>query len=268
MTKKLLLVSMLFLINVVVFAQHLEKGRQIMIQKEEINQINTLQSDVNIVNYSRNGKAQQRVLQQYIKRKSATKQNIYEQLLVYTSPADVKGTGILTWEYESQSDDQWLFLPALRKARRIAASNKKDRFVGTELTFEDISNYLSEDLANYRYEFLRMETKNGHNCYVIEATPIDAQLQKTTAYRKRILWISEDKKQLIFIEFYNSKNTLFKTLSANNIQAIGNSGQFRPLQVIVENLQTKNRTEINFQNMRINSPIEAYYFTKRHLESF
>ncbi len=251
-----------------VYTQNTQNGLAIMKLKERVNQINTMQCNIAIINETNNGRKQKRSLQQYTQRKLGESQNIYEQLLVYTAPADVKGTGVLTWEQLNQADDQWLFLPALRKARRISASNKKDRFVGTELSYEDLANYLSEDLIDHRYQWLREENKDGFDCDVIEAVAFSENQKKITGYGKRHIWIDKLHQQIIYTEFYNKKDRLFKTMSASQISKIGDSGQFRPLKIIVRNLQTGNSTTVNYENMDINKPIEAYFFTKRYLENF
>ena len=185
--------------------------------------------------------------------------------MTYIAPADIKGTSVLTWEHANKEDDQWLFLPALRKSRRISASNKKDRFVGTEVTYEDLSNYLSEDLADFEYNFIRKEVRNGQNCQVLEAIPIKKEVREKSAYSKRIIWITEKETLDIYTEYYNKKGELSKTFSASNIVKIKNS--YRALDIIVKNIKTGNSTEIHYTNIEIDEGIADNLFTKQYLES-
>lgn len=109
--------------------------------------------------------------------------DLHKALITFLSPADIKGTALLTWEQKDREDDQWLYMPSLGKMQRIAKGSKKNYFMGTDFTYEDMS---SEDLDNFNYKTIKEENKNGKDCWVIEATPVDSY-SKDTMYSKRIL---------------------------------------------------------------------------------
>ncbi len=128
-------------------------------------------------------------------------------LCIFDTPADVKGTILLTHTHKQSEDDQWLFLPALRRIRRIAAQNKSGSFMGSEFSYEDIA---TQELAKYTYRWLGDESYDGNECYVIERTPVD---QANSGYSRQVAWIDQAHYRTWKVEYYDRKNDLLKTLT-------------------------------------------------------
>ena len=247
------------------FAQA-DKGLSIMQAYQEAISVNDLSSKVYYKNTSRKGRIQERRLSQFIKKRAAG-ENKYSLLLQFSAPLDIKGTGTLTWQHQDQEDDQWLFLPAIRNARRISPGRKTDRFMGTEITFEDLSGYLSEALEKYQYNYIGEKEREGQLCHVIEAIPTDAEEQKNSGYSKRVLWITKDKLITIYTSFFDKNGTLAKEYTAWDIKQVPNSSRYRPFSARMKNLLTGNATEIIYSEIKIDSGISEDIFTKQYLET-
>ena len=129
-----------------------------------------------------------------------------KDLGIFHKPADVKGTAVLTFSHGLRQDDQWLFLPELKRIKRISSSNKSGPFMGSEFAFEDIASW---EIDKYKYRYLRDEVLEGNECFVVENTPV----YEYSGYSKRIEWVDQTIYQPQKIEFYDRKNTLLKTLT-------------------------------------------------------
>src|SRR5258705_8518962 len=127
-----------------------------------------------------------------------TPDGLSKVLVRFVAPRDIANTGLLIWEARDGDDDQWLYLPAVKKVKRIAASGKKSRFLGTDFAFEDLR---PEALASHRYESAGSETLDGQDCWVIEAFPATERLAADSGYSKRRLWVRKDITQIVKREF-------------------------------------------------------------------
>ena len=128
-------------------------------------------------------------------------------LCIFDSPADVKGTILLTYTHKEKPDDQWLYLPALERVRRIAAQNKSGSFVGSEFAYEDIA---TQTIEKYSYRWLRDEILDNQECHVIERRPLDP---RDSGYRRQIVWIDAEHLRMLKVDYYDRKDSLLKTLT-------------------------------------------------------
>lgn len=125
---------------------------------------------------------------------------------IFDTPADIKGTAFLSFTHVNKSDDQWLYLPALKRVKRIASKNKSGPFMGSEFAFEDMS---SQEVDKYTYKWIRDEKLDGIDVYVIERIPVD----KNSGYTRQIVWGDKKIYHPLKVEFYDRKNSLLKTLT-------------------------------------------------------
>lgn len=128
-----------------------------------------------------------------------------KSLVIFDTPNDVKGTAFLSFTHKSGPDDQWLYLPALKRVKRIASNNKSGPFMGSEFAFEDIA---SQEVEKYTYKFLREETVHGVAMLVVERYPVDPK----SGYTRQIVWYDREHFRVQKIEFYDRKDELLKTL--------------------------------------------------------
>ena len=182
-------------------------------------------------------------------------------LLTFMTPVDIKGSAVLNWR-ESDSEDQWVYLPGLKKLQRIASGSKRKYFMGTDFTFADLEG---EVIKNYNYSCQKMRScpDKKSKCYQIAATPKSKDVKRTTGYTKRILLV--EKKRLIThkVNYYNMKGKLFKMALYN--KWIKEGKVWRP------NLATmtrgkKHKTYIKVIKRTINKKIEDIIFSKRYIE--
>ena len=131
-----------------------------------------------------------------------------KSLIIFDRPADVKNTAFLSYTHAIKPDDQWLYLPALKRVKRIASANKSGPFMGSEFAYEDIS---SQEVKKYSYKWLRDEALNGQETFVVERIP----QYKHSGYTKQHAWIDKEHYRLLQVEYYDRKGALLKTLSAS-----------------------------------------------------
>ncbi len=129
-----------------------------------------------------------------------------KSLTIFDRPQDVKGTALLTFTHKTGSDDQWLYLPALKRVKRIASNNKSGPFMGSEFAYEDIS---SQEVEKYTYKYLRDEPLDGETMFVFERYPVD----KKSGYTRQVVWMDQDEYRERKIVYYDRKNALLKTLA-------------------------------------------------------
>ncbi len=140
-----------------------------------------------------------------------------KRLYRFLSPADVKGTGILAFDHENKNDEMWIFLPALRKTRSIASSEKSKNFMGSEFSYADMNTPI---LSNYKLAFKNAEKINGVDCYTIEVLPINDKVGSEEGYSKKIVWIGKTDFVIRQSHFYDSNGVLFKELTAKKVEEI------------------------------------------------
>jgi len=181
-----------------------------------------------------------------------------KMLTTFDTPKDIKGTGLLTYSHKVGPDDQWLYLPALKRVKRIASKNKSGPFVGSEFAFEDLS---SQEVEKYTYLYLRDEILNGRDCYVIERVPVD----KYSGYTRQIVWMDKDEYRTWKVDFYDRKNSLLKTLTFQGYQ-IYIEKFWRSDSMMMINHQTDKSTELVWSNYRFATGMKEQDFTRNSLQ--
>ncbi|MDH3759752.1 MAG: outer membrane lipoprotein-sorting protein [Gammaproteobacteria bacterium] len=165
-----------------------------------------------------------------------------KSLSIFDEPADVKGTKMLTYSHGLEPDDQWLYLPALKKVKRISSRNKSGPFMGSTYAFEDLG---SQEVEKYTYKYLREEPCGELTCYVIERYPA----YKFSGYTRQVAWIDTEGYRLVRAEFYDRKKSLLKTLTSSNFQQyLGH--YWRPGQMDMVNHQNGKSTLLEWTDYR------------------
>lgn len=181
-------------------------------------------------------------------------------IMFFQEPADVKGTGFLTWDYndESKTDDRWLYLPAMKKTRRISGTSaKKEYFMGSDFTYDDMGN---RDVDADVHKLIKEESLNGQPCWVIESIPKDDD----GLYSKKIGWIRKDNYMVFKVEYYDKQGSILKVLEVSNIKNI--DGFWTATQMTMTNHQQNHKTIIRFESIAFNIPVEDNLFTVNSLE--
>lgn len=186
-------------------------------------------------------------------------------VLFYTEPSNVRGTGFLTFDYvdSDQDDDQWLYLPALRKIRRISSSNRGDYFLGTDLTYEEIKKENKIETEDYVFRLLGESTQDGHKVFDVEATPVDGDVAKELGYSKVLLHVDPNIWMSRKSEFWDLNGNRLKTVANTSIVQI--DGIWTTLEISVENHKTEHKTLLLFSDVDYATPIDDEVFTQARL---
>ena len=161
-----------------------------------------------------------------------------KSLILFSEPADIDGTALLSHAKILDPDDQWLFLPALKRVKRISSVNKSGPFVGSEFAFED---FTALELNKYKYKHLAQETCGTLTCDMVERYP----QYEHSGYTKQISWIDTDVFQVRKVEFYDRRGDLLKTLTLDNYSEY-DGGIWRSHLFKMVNHQTGKETDLLF----------------------
>ena len=186
-------------------------------------------------------------------------------IIFYLSPKNIKDTAFLTIDYpEPEKDDnQWLYIPAARKVRRISASNRGDYFLGTDFTYEDIKKETKVALSDYNRTTIGEEVIDGHNCYVIDATPVNNKIAKELGYSKVKQWVDTDIWITRKATMWDVKGNLLKTIYTGNISKVQNIWTMHRMKV--ENHKTGHQTIFVFKDVDYSRELKDDLFTEQSL---
>ncbi len=177
-----------------------------------------------------------------------------KSLVVFDSPRDIKGTALLSHAQILDPDNQWLFLPALKRVKRISSTNKSGPFVGSEFAFED---FTATELNKYSYKWLRTEACDEFTCDVIERFP----RYENSGYTRQVAWIDQNVYQVRKLDFYDRKNSLLKTLELNDYREY-QDGIWRSHTFIMRNHQTGKSTELIYSDYQFKTGLTENDFVK------
>jgi outer membrane lipoprotein-sorting protein len=181
-----------------------------------------------------------------------------KSMTVFDSPRDVKGTAFLSYTHATRPDEQWLYLPALKRVKRIASKNKSGPFMGSEFAYEDLT---SQEVERYTYKWLRDEDLNGRPTHVLERYPA----YKYSGYTRMITWIDREYWQPLRVEYYDRKNARLKTLDYFDYkQYLGK--YWRPTRMEMVNHQTGKSTILIWSNRQFGTGLTDRDFDKNTLK--
>lgn len=179
-------------------------------------------------------------------------------LVVFDRPRDVAGTAFLSHTKITDPDDQWLYLPALKRVKRISSANKSGPFMGSEFAYEDLA---SQEVNKYEYEWLRDEACGEMTCFVIVRAPI----YENSGYTRQVVWVDSQEYRPMKIDFYDRKKSLLKTLDfAGYQQYLGR--YWRAGEMNMVNHQTGKSTVLNFTDYKFQTGLAGNDFTSSKLK--
>ncbi|MGD8780890.1 MAG: outer membrane lipoprotein-sorting protein [Ignavibacteria bacterium] len=211
-----------------------------------------------------NEKGEKRVRKMATVTKLYDKGKIEKKMVRFTEPADVKDTGFLTFDYNDKDDDKWIYMPALRKTRRIISSENAKSFMGSEFSYADMSLPTVED---FNYKFLPDETVNGELCYTLEIVPKDEEIEDENGFSKKISYISRNDfvvRQSVYYDLYGDKE---KVMTVKSIVEVDKEKHKYKMEEIQMNNVQNDRSSISLiEQIKFNPNIPDDYFTTRYLE--
>ncbi|GAB1255554.1 outer membrane lipoprotein-sorting protein [Aurantivibrio plasticivorans] len=181
-----------------------------------------------------------------------------KSIIIFDSPGNVKGTAFLSHTHKVDVDDQWIFLPALKKVKRIASNNKAGSFMNSEFAYEDIA---SQEIEKYTYDFLREETLGNELTYIVEQIPVDSD----SGYSRQEVWVDAVEYRPYKIMFYDRAGQEYKKLELKDYQQRVNDTWW-PNTLIMENYLTGKSTELRFDNWAFNVGLSERDFSPNGLK--
>ncbi len=183
-----------------------------------------------------------------------------KSLMVFKRPKDVRGTKMLTWTHRKGDDDQWLFLPSLRRVKRISSQNKSSSFMGSEFSFEDLG---SQEIEKYTYKWIEDKKIGEDSVYVMERFP-----KKKSGYSKMVMTISRKMKTALKIDYYDRKGELLKTGVFKDFKLFKVDGKtlYRAGEIEMKNVQTKKSSIFTWKSRKMGMKHKKRDFNKKSLK--
>jgi len=188
------------------------------------------------------------------------------RLMFFLHPADVKDTGFLTYDYDApeKSDDQWLYLPALRKSKRIATEDKSGSFMGSDFTYYDMTRRVTSD---YDYKLLKEDTVNGAKVWIIESIPRRKEIVDESGYTKSVVFVRQDNYMVIRGVHWLKDGGRLRYQEVMDLKQI--EGIWTALEIHMTTKAGKvvtHKTELKFDDVKFNQNLADDMFTVRVLE--
>ena len=179
-----------------------------------------------------------------------------KSLVVFDTPRDIEGTALLSHAKILDPDDQWLYLPALKRVKRISSANKSGPFVGSEFAFED---FTAIELNKFDYTYVGKEPCGDLVCDVVERTP----RYENSGYTKKVSWVDQTDFQLRKVEFYDRRGDLLKVLELRDYRNY--DGIWRAHRLSMNNVQTNKQTDLVYGDYTFNTGLAENDFVKGRL---
>jgi outer membrane lipoprotein-sorting protein len=180
-----------------------------------------------------------------------------KNLAIFETPADVKGVAFLSHTHIRKADDQWIYLPSLKRVKRIAAANKTAPFMGSEFSFEDLA---SPEVEKYTYKYVGEETVGSQASFLLERYPA----YKHSGYSRQLVWVERDRYIALKIEFYDRRGEKFKTLVSSGFKRY--LGRYwRASDMDMENHRSGKRSILRWSNFQFRQNIKAQDFEPSRL---
>jgi hypothetical protein len=193
-----------------------------------------------------------------IKQVSKKFSDVEKSIMFFLSPADVRNTSFMNWSYTSnKDDDQWIYLPVVKKVKRISSDSKSDYFMGSDFTYDDLGDrHPSADT----HKILKEEKFNGEDCYVIESKPKNPDYM----YSKTVTWVIKGKNIGLKKEFYDEDGKHLKTLLVEKYEKIDN--YLIITKSVMKNIQKKQKTVMSLSEIKVDKDISSNKFTERMMK--
>ena len=181
-----------------------------------------------------------------------------KSLFVFDEPRDIAGTAFLIHAYQAKTDDQWLYLPALKRVKRISSSNRSGSFMGSEFSYEDLG---AQEVEKYTYRYLRDEPCAELTCMVSERVPTD----KKSGYSRQLVWQDRDELRTWKVEYYDRKDTHLKTLVMGKYQKYLDKYWYAGEMSMVNHITGKS-TDLIWNDYQFRTDLDEVDFTQTRLK--
>jgi outer membrane lipoprotein-sorting protein len=235
-----------------------QSGVEIMKRERELQRVRDEEERQTLKLVSKSGATKERKVIRYV----LTGPNDLDKILVrFQAPRDVENTALLTWEAKDGNDDQWLYLPSVKKPKRIAASAKKNRFMGTDFAYEDLR---SEALHVYTYTLVGSEAVDGADCWIVDAKPATERQAADSGYSHRKIWVRKDHHVIVKREFYDKQDRLEKIETHRRLTNVTGT-VWRADEVEMQDVQHATRTVVTVESRAVNRGLRDDFFSEAEL---
>lgn len=201
-----------------------------------------------------------------LKRFSKNKGDDTLKLMFFLSPSDVKDTAFLTYDYEdsNKDDDQWLYLPALQKVKRIASSDKSSSFMGSDFTYSDMT---SRNVADYSYKIMKEVNVQGHKTWQMMVVPKSEKVVDETGYTKSIVFVRQDNFVIVQALHYVKAGKKLKYMQVKDLEKIDGIWTIKEIQMLTKKgKKTLHKTIFQFSDVKYNQDLDESLFSTRTLK--
>ncbi len=269
MNKHLIRISLItFLVHALPAHSGAESALDIMKKNEEVRKVNEFESRARLTTGNSADKTEK--VKEFTFWRKVQADRIHNSTLTrFHSPAEVRNEGILILENPDGKNDVLLYLPNFKKTRRVESQQQSGSFMGSVFSYSDIATPHTSD---YRYKTLRQEKCPGAEhaqvqCQVIEALPVNEDVQERTGYSKSVIWVRTDNFMAVKGEYTNVQGELFKRLEAGQIKMVDpKEKKWLAHFLSIENLKTRDYTRLVFSNVKVNGGIPDATFTQQNLQ--
>jgi hypothetical protein len=230
---------------------------QIMNKSRDLTLIGTMQADISLSITEKNGATRNRTIAMTTK---SFPDGLEKRFIKFIEPADVRGTAMLIVDNKSVSDEIWIYLPALKKTRRIVSTEKGKNFMSSEFSNADMGSPTLSDFKNRH-----IEGSGSNNTWIIESVPINDDKADEYGFTRKLSYIKSDSYQVQKMEFYNFDNEHYKTIEIKGIHSMP-EGKYMVVNMIANNLVTNRKSEILFSKIEDKVKVEDSFFTVQNLE--
>ena len=251
------IVTVLLLMPAFNFAQKLS-GRAVMEKVLNKTTWKDMKANIELILTNSRNDVRKREITMFNKKRRA---NLSDMLMRFVKPADVRGVSFLLIENKNSDDDRYLYLPALRRIKRIASSGKGGNFMSSDFTYYDIGK---PKLNDWKYKRLKDEIVNGHDSFQVECLPATPKIKEETGYGKIIRWIRKDIFVTIKSVYFDSAMRKWKVLEVPQIKDI--AGVWFQTDMIMKDIQNNHTSEMKFSNIKVNVNLPENFFTQRYLQ--
>ena len=237
-------------------------ARQIMQQVNDRDDGDNSSADLTMTLVDKHGNERQRRIRSFNKDKGKDRQRI----MFFLAPADVKDTAFLTYDYDApeRDDDQWLYLPALKKSKRIASSDKSGAFMGSDFNYSDITR---RNLDAYDFSLVREDEVRGRKAWLIEALPKNREEMEETGYKKSLVFVDQESFVVVRAVHWTLDGNLLKYQDVPGLEKIdGIWTVTRMTMTTKKGKSTQHHTGLEFRDTRYNQDLPAEMFSVRRLE--
>ena len=238
------------------------KARQIMEKVDARDDGDNQVSDMEMILIDKNGKKRVRKIRAFNKDKGEDTL----RLMFFLEPADVEDTAFLTYDYDQsdKDDDQWIYLPALRKTKRIATSDKSGSFMGSDFTYSDMTK---RDLEDYDYTLLKEAKVRDSDAWLIQALPRTKEVIVRTGYTKSVVYVRKDNFMVIRGVHWVKKGNRLKYMDVKKLIMIDGIWMATEMHMTTKKGKARiHKTIMTFENVRFNQALKEDFFSIRRME--